>query len=99
MHFIHAGIHLFLKCSLQAQQESWTYQFGTSVTEHVNAVETLGDDIVVAGFTFGSLDGNSNAGSFDIFVMKLDSSGSKLEPLLVTMRGLFRLSPAQAIFL
>ena len=65
------------KCSLQAQQESWTYQIGTSVTEHVNAVETLGDVIVVAGFTHGSLDGNSNAGSFDIFVMKLDSLGSK----------------------
>ena len=68
----------FSKCSLQAQQESWTYQFGTSGLENVRAVATLGDDIVVAGFTGGSLDGNSNAGSWDIFVTKLDSSGSKI---------------------
>eukprot|EP00435_Cladocopium_sp_Y103_P062304 s523_g23.t3 len=68
---------MWINSCLVEAQTSWTYQFGTSVTEHVNAVETFGDDIVVAGFTFGSLDGNSNAGSFDIFVMKLDSSGSK----------------------
>ena len=68
----------FSKCSLQAQQESWTNQFGTSGLENVYAVATLGDDIVVAGFTAGSLDGNSNAGFWDIFVTKLDSSGSKI---------------------
>jgi hypothetical protein len=68
----------FSKCSLQAQQESWTNQFGTSELENVYALATLGDDIVVAGFTAGSLDGNSNAGFWDIFVTKLDSSGSKI---------------------
>ena len=33
------------------------------------------DHAWVAGYTESSLDGNTNAGSFDLFLMKFDSSG------------------------
>ena len=33
-------------------------------------------NVYVAGITNGALDGHVNAGSFDIFVMKFDASGT-----------------------
>lgn len=63
---------------VEALQESWTFQIASSGGEHANAIETAGNDIIVAGFTYDSLDQFSNAGQYDFFVMKLDSSGSKM---------------------
>jgi subtilisin family serine protease len=54
----------------------WTNQFGTVDSENLLGVSLdKNGDIYVAGQTKGSLDGNTNAGNYDIFVTKLDSNG------------------------
>ena len=58
--------------------KQWTKQLGTSAAEigHGIATDSSGN-VYVAGYTFGGLDGNSNAGSSDLFVVKYNSSGTK----------------------
>ena len=58
--------------------KQWTKQFGTSSTDWANgvAIDSSGN-IVVTGYTDGSLDGNSNSGGSDLFLLKFDSSGTK----------------------
>ncbi|NJK70125.1 MAG: hypothetical protein HC941_29725, partial [Microcoleus sp. SU_5_3] len=54
----------------------WTNQFGTVGSENIPGVSLdKNGNIYVAGMTEGSLDGSTNAGNYDIFVTKLDSSG------------------------
>ncbi len=54
-----------------------TVQFGTSNGASGQAVTTdsLGN-IYITGYTYGALDGNTNAGQADIFLTKFDSSGN-----------------------
>ena len=55
----------------------WTRQRGTEKFDVAWALELdLLGNILVAGYTGGSLDGHVNAGSSDVFVMMFDSSGS-----------------------
>ena len=57
----------------------WTRLSGTAAGESGNAVavyDTNGN-VYVAGTTAGSLDGQTNAGGNDIFVMKYNSAGTK----------------------
>jgi hypothetical protein len=57
----------------------WTRQFGTSDGElawHV-AVDAAGQ-VLVAGFTFGSLEAAANAGEADAFVRKFDAAGGEI---------------------
>ena len=59
---------------------SWsvTKQFGTSSPDHAYGISTdIGGNVYVTGHTNGSLDGNTNAGSSDLFVVKYDSGGIK----------------------
>jgi hypothetical protein len=58
--------------------KKWTRLFGTSAldTGRSIALDTNGNSYIT-GFTYGDLDGNTNAGSADIFVAKYDSSGNK----------------------
>jgi Beta-propeller repeat len=58
--------------------ELWRYQTGTPTQDYSNgiAVDSSGNSLIT-GYTSGALIG-SNAGSSDIFVIKLDSSGSEL---------------------
>ena len=58
--------------------KQWTKQFGTSSIDWANgvAIDSSGN-IVVTGYTDGSLDGNSNSGGSDLFLLKFDSSGTK----------------------
>ena len=59
---------------------SWsgTKQFGTSSPDHAYGIATdTGGNVYVTGSTSGGLDGNTNAGSDNIFVVKYDSSGVK----------------------
>lgn len=60
---------------------SWdgTKQIGTASDEAVtcSAADSEGN-IYVAGWTTGDLDGHSNAGGRDIFVIKYDSAGNKI---------------------
>ncbi len=55
----------------------WTVQHGTSGSDEGQdiALDSSGN-IYVTGSTAGNLDGNTTAGSIDIFIMKLDNDGN-----------------------
>jgi hypothetical protein len=54
----------------------WTKQFGTSEEDYTQGVTVDGSgNIVLAGFTFGDLDG-TNAGGYDAIAAKFDSAGN-----------------------
>ena len=57
--------------------KQWTKQLGTPSYESGSGVNTdsLGN-IYVTGTTFGGLDGNTNFGEKDIFLIKYNSSGT-----------------------
>ncbi len=58
--------------------KQWTKQLGTSSTDSANGVVTdSSGNVYVAGGTYGGLDGNTNAGNSDLFVVKYNSSGTK----------------------
>jgi len=55
--------------------KQWTKQLGTSSGDYGNGVSTdSSDNIYVTGYTNGDLDGNTNSGNFDIFLVKYNSS-------------------------
>ena len=56
----------------------WTKQFGTPSSDLADgvAVDSSGN-VYVVGYTYGELDGNTNTGASDIFVVKYNSSGTK----------------------
>jgi len=59
--------------------KQWTKQLGTSTTEYGRELTTdSSGNIYVTGFTRGVLDGNTNLGSSDIFLIKYNSSGTKI---------------------
>ena len=56
----------------------WTRQFGTSNGDYGRSVTSDSNgNVYVAGHTQGALDNNTNAGDFDLFVVKYDSEGAK----------------------
>ena len=57
--------------------KQWTKQYGTSAYDEGKGI-TLDSSgyLYITGHTSGGLYGNTNAGSYDIFLMKLDSSGT-----------------------
>ena len=56
--------------------KQWTKQLGTSSSELGYGVTTdSSDNIYVTGYTYGGLDGNTNSGESDIFLVKYNSSG------------------------
>ena len=58
--------------------KQWTKQFGTSESDYATGVATdSSGNVYVAGYTGGGLDNNTSAGSWDIFVVKYNSSGTK----------------------
>ena len=58
--------------------KQWTKQMGTSSTDLANGVATdPSGNVYVTGGTYGGLDGNTNAGNSDLFVVKYNSSGTK----------------------
>jgi hypothetical protein len=58
--------------------KQWTKQLGTSTFDWGNGVTTdSSGNIYVTGGTGGGLDGNTNLGYTDIFLVKYDSSGTK----------------------
>jgi hypothetical protein len=72
------GSDIFLVKYDSSGVKQWTRQIGTMSTEYAYgvAVDSSGN-IYVTGYTFGGLDGNTNAGGSDIFLVKYDSSGVK----------------------
>ena len=56
--------------------KQWTKQLGTSSSELGTGVTTdSSGNIYVTGSTEGGLDGNTNSGETDIFLVKYNSSG------------------------
>ena len=61
--------------------KQWTKQLGTSGNDIAYGVATdSSGNVYVSGETQGVLDGNSHAGGSDLFVVKYNSSGTKLGP-------------------
>ena len=59
-------------------EKQWTKQLGTSSSDSGNGVTTdSSGNIYVTGDTKGGLDGNTNSGETDIFLVKYNSSGTK----------------------
>ena len=74
---------LLLAFSTMAQAETpvveWIRQLGTTSYDGGFGVSVDGSgNAYVTGYTYGSLDGNTNAGSYDIFLTKYDTDGTKL---------------------
>ena len=62
----------------------WTKLLGTSSPDQGFAVSTASDgSIYITGYTQGSLDGESNAGSWDTFLTKYSSDGTKVWTKLI----------------
>ena len=58
--------------------KQWTQQLGTSSEDEGYGVTVdSSDNIYVTGWTTGGLDGNTNSGGFDLFLVKYNSSGTK----------------------
>ena len=69
---------LFVVKYLDNGKKQWTKQLGTSSTDLANGVATdSSGNVYVSGVTYGGLDGNTNAGNSDLFVVKYNSSGTK----------------------
>ena len=57
----------------------WTEQLGTTSGDYGIGVSVDGSgNAFVTGYTFGSLDGNTNSGGSDMFLTKYDTDGTKL---------------------
>ena len=67
------------KSSSSTTNSTWTTkQLGTFFVDKGNSVTTdTSGNIYVTGYTGGGLDGNTNSGSLDIFLVKYNSSGTK----------------------
>jgi hypothetical protein len=58
--------------------KQWTKQLGTSSFDNGYGLTVdSSDNIYVTGRTAGGLDGNTNSGSNDLFLVKYNSSGVK----------------------
>jgi hypothetical protein len=55
----------------------WTKQFGSPSNDVANSLATDSTGIYVAGVTEGGLYGNSNSGSYDIYLVKFNSLGER----------------------
>ena len=58
--------------------KQWTQQIGTSTIDIGYGIASdSSNNVFVTGYTLGGLDGNTNRGGFDYFVIKYNSSGNK----------------------
>ncbi len=72
------GADIFLVKYNSSGTKQWTQQLGSSSNEFARDVTIDStDNIYVTGFTGGGLDGNTNSGSEDLYLVKYNSSGTK----------------------
>jgi hypothetical protein len=58
--------------------ELWTRQFGSASIDEASGISADATGVYAAGFTFGTLPGQTSAGAADVFVRKYDHSGAEL---------------------
>jgi hypothetical protein len=76
--FIDSLPDLFVVKYNSSGAEQWTQQLVSSGDDRARGVATdSSGNVYVAGYTKGGLDGNSNSGGSDVFVVKYNSSGTK----------------------
>jgi len=72
------GQDIFLVKYNSSGVKQWTQQLGSTSHEVGNGVTVdSSDNIYVTGTTYGGLDGNTNSGNLDIFLVKFNSDGVK----------------------
>ena len=70
---------IFLTKYSPSGERLWTQQWGTSSDDYGYGITSdSSGNLYVTGYTSGALDGNSNSGSYDIFVTKYSPLGEKL---------------------
>jgi len=70
------GMDIFLVKYNSSGTKQWTQQLGTSSVDRGQGVTVDSSDyIYVTGYTGGGLEGNTNSGLSDIFLLKFNSSG------------------------
>ena len=58
--------------------KAWTRLLGSSDIDSATSISTAADgSIYITGYTYGSLDGQTNSGGFDAFISKYSSDGTK----------------------
>ena len=77
--YINAGdVDIFVAKYNSSGTQQWTQQIGTSSADYAFGITSdSSGNVYVTGSTRGGLDGNTFAGSEDLFVVKYDSSGVK----------------------
>ena len=72
------GEDFFLDKYNSSGTKLWTKQLGTSSRDEAYGVATdSSGNVYVAGYMEGGLDGNSNSGKKDLFIVKYNSDGNK----------------------
>jgi lipopolysaccharide export system protein LptA len=72
------GYDLFLVKYDSAGEKKWTKQLGTAGADFAQDAAADGSgNIYITGYTYGGLDGNSNAGGYDAFLVKYNNEGTK----------------------
>jgi len=72
------GSDAFLRTYDGSGNEVWTRQFGTSTTDFAYAVAANASGVHVAGYTDGTLPGQTSAGASDPFLRQYDGSGNEV---------------------
>ena len=75
-----------VKCNSSGTKQ-WTQQLGTSANDYGYGVTVdSSNNIYVTRYTDGGLDGNTNAGDRDLFLVKYNSSGARIQLVSATHR-------------
>ena len=62
----------------RGQETLWTRQFGSAATDYGIGISVDASGVYVAGFTEGTLPGQTSAGFMDVFVRKYDAAGTEV---------------------
>lgn len=72
------GLDIFVSKYNATGFKQWTRQLGTTSDDYGRGIAVdVNGNVYVTGETRGSFDGNANAGSSDIFIVKYNSEGAK----------------------